>query len=167
MTTKCRERANAAQAAYYQRNKEKIQAIQRERSKRKRIVNRDAVNAKKAAWRKANRDQVNASQRERYRAEARQEWNLLKKFGLTLGQYKQMLEAQNFVCAICRKPETALDYRTGKLKRLAVDHNHETGKVRGLLCVFHNRLLGVLEKDGLLRNIQDYLNLNCEDRNDG
>ena len=58
-------------------------------------------------------------------------------------------------------PETAIDSRTGKVKRLAVDHKHALGfkdmppeqkrlHVRGLLCVVDNRLLGGIEDRGLI-----------------
>lgn len=50
----------------------------------------------------------------------------LRKYGLTIDQYDEMLAVQGGLCAICRKPPTKL--------RLAVDHSHQTGEVRGLLC---------------------------------
>lgn len=61
-----------------------------------------------------------------------------------------MLEAQGGVCAICGGV-------TG-YKRLTVDHNHTTGKVRGLLCDLCNRALGnVKENTELLRQMIVYL----------
>jgi hypothetical protein len=55
-----------------------------------------------------------------------------KTYGISLEDYEKLLEEQNGVCAICRKPETK---KTQKyLFRLAIDHDHETGEVRGLLC---------------------------------
>src|SRR5216683_6936514 len=50
----------------------------------------------------------------------------LKKYGLTLAEYDTLFAAQEGLCAICRRPP-------GK-KSLAVDHEHGTGRVRGLLC---------------------------------
>jgi hypothetical protein len=50
------------------------------------------------------------------------------------------------VCAICQQPETALS-RNGAVPPLAVDHNHTTDDVRGLLCMRCNLLLGMIEKD--------------------
>jgi hypothetical protein len=71
-------------------------------------------------------------------------------FGLPSGQYDLMLSRQKGVCAICRGPETQMLH--GKLKCLAVDHQHETGTVRGLLCSKCNTRLGWFEKvqDGVL-----------------
>jgi hypothetical protein len=67
-----------------------------------------------------------------------------RKYGITLAQYKEMSEAQGHVCAVCAKPERVVDYRTGTVNQLAVDHCHETGRVRGLLCYSCNRVLGTL-----------------------
>jgi Recombination endonuclease VII/HNH endonuclease len=62
------------------------------------------------------------------------------KFDITLAEYGDMLLAQKGVCAICEKAETHT--RGGKVKALAVDHDHETGKVRALLCAECNQMLG-------------------------
>lgn len=71
--------------------------------------------------------------------------NLRAKFSLSLEDYNRMLEAQGGVCAICRNPET--HKRNGKLKALAVDHHHSTGKIRGLLCSDCNTGIGKLKDD--------------------
>jgi hypothetical protein len=61
----------------------------------------------------------------------------LRTHGLTLEEYEQKLEEQNGVCAICEEGPNG-----GRWPRLYVDHNHETGKPRGLLCSKHNLGLG-------------------------
>jgi len=66
--------------------------------------------------------------------------HLLRKFGLTVVQYDQMLQDQNGVCAICKQPETAS--RAGQIKLLSVDHSHTTKQIRGLLCDNCNKALG-------------------------
>ncbi len=67
----------------------------------------------------------------------------LKKYGVTEEKYQEMLKAQNELCAICLNPETATDNRMGgSVKRLAIDHCHTTGKVRGLLCQRCNQGIG-------------------------
>lgn len=58
-------------------------------------------------------------------------------FGITLSDYEAILDAQNYRCAICGTTECA----TGK--NFAVDHNHTTGQVRGLLCKKCNTGLGL------------------------
>lgn len=65
---------------------------------------------------------------------------------ITTEQYNKMLKEQNGVCAICGKPETKKD-RVGKTQRLSVDHNHNTNKVRGLLCQKCNSILGMAGVD--------------------
>lgn len=60
-------------------------------------------------------------------------------FGLTPEDYQEMLAQQNNVCAICG--------RRDRNKSLAVDHNHTTGKVRGLLCGRCNTGLGQFQDD--------------------
>ncbi len=72
---------------------------------------------------------------------------LIKNYGITAEQYETMLEEQNGVCASCHNHEMALDPRTGNLFGLSVDHDHETGHVRGLLCMTCNRCLGLLHDD--------------------
>lgn len=68
--------------------------------------------------------------------------NLKKNYGLTIDEYEQMLAAQNGVCAICGTPPT--NERGGKLH---VDHDHETGEVRKLLCGKCNHGLGSFDDD--------------------
>jgi translation initiation factor 2 beta subunit (eIF-2beta)/eIF-5 len=70
---------------------------------------------------------------------------LLNRYGITLEQYNELLEKQLHACAICKEPESQISW--GKTKRLAVDHCHKTGKVRGLLCQRCNTTLGRYEDD--------------------
>lgn len=74
----------------------------------------------------------------------------LRRFGITEQDYLVLFERQNGLCAICRKPEEIVDPRNGKVRALAVDHNHKTGQIRELLCGSCNRALGFLKED-LLR----------------
>lgn len=53
-----------------------------------------------------------------------------------------MLAAQDGVCAICRNGEASKSNRGHRRRRLTVDHDHETGQVRGLLCSGCNLALG-------------------------
>lgn len=63
---------------------------------------------------------------------------LFIKYGITEEDYERMLEEQDHLCAICREP-------CSSGRRLAVDHCHLTGKVRGLLCMNCNIALGKLK----------------------
>jgi len=60
----------------------------------------------------------------------------LAKYGLSRDEWLRILRRQGNVCAICRRPEF-----------LNIDHDHETGKVRGLLCSSCNYALGCLQDD--------------------
>lgn len=84
----------------------------------------------------------------------------LARYGLTYSIYEDMLVEQNYVCAICYQPERNIDKRTGKPRCLAVDHCHETGAVRGLLCHGCNVSLGYLSNKELLNSAQLYLENN-------
>lgn len=82
----------------------------------------------------------------------------LAKYGLTLEQYEVMLDEQGGVCAICGQDEPAAHGRTGKKFLLSVDHCHETGRVRGLLCQKCNRAVGLLgDRVDLLEKAIAYL----------
>lgn len=73
--------------------------------------------------------------------------NLKKNFGITLEEYNAMLTLQNGLCAVCRKEETRIDPRRRIVSSLAVDHDHTTGAIRGLLCYTCNMALGFLQED--------------------
>jgi len=86
---------------------------------------------------------------------------LWTKYGLSPADYAEMVLAQDGKCAICGLPETAV--RRGKLKALAVDHDYETGKVRGLLCQKCNVMLGMACDDPIrLRAAAKYLQKNLK-----
>lgn len=84
---------------------------------------------------------------------------LMKNYNLSLEDYNSMIWKQENKCQICKEPEVVVHHVSGRLKSLAVDHNHETGKVRGLLCQRCNRVLGkVRDSVELLDKMKDYLN---------
>jgi len=72
-------------------------------------------------------------------------------YGLAPGQYEELYAFQDGHCALCLRA-------TGKTKRLAVDHDHATGEVRGLLCGPCNQILGHGRDDPeYFQRIIDYL----------
>jgi hypothetical protein len=75
--------------------------------------------------------------------------NRWHRFGLTKQDYWNMHKKQNGVCAICLKPETCISQssKTSTVNDLCVDHCHETGKIRQLLCNKCNRGLGFFNED--------------------
>jgi hypothetical protein len=86
------------------------------------------------------------------------EYKLKVRFGLTVEHYNKMMVLQNYCCAICGKEETARHNRSNKIQKLAVDHCHKNGKIRGLLCQDCNRGVGLFQDDPTrLRNAIQYL----------
>lgn len=74
-------------------------------------------------------------------------------YGLTYEQYQEILEKQNGACAICLKEQREAS------KRLHIDHDHVTGKVRGLLCTKCNMGIGLFgDNVDLLDKATKYLN---------
>ncbi len=156
------------------------QILSRQREYMKTPEGRAKRLARKKRWIAANRDayleqcrRQNARRRERpdVMADNRRrvaEWQkanpgrvyeslTLKKYGLTLQDYLARLRQQRNRCAICGQHERARR-PSGKRKRLAVDHCHVTGVVRGLLCTHCNHTLGRMGDDPrLLRRAADYL----------
>lgn len=104
-------------------------------------ANREKEWAKMAEWRRKNPER---------HASARRRSVLRSKDGLTLEEYDALLLKQGGACAICGQSPS--------LKALHVDHHHETGNVRGLLCNNCNRCLGLLKDDvAVLRSAIVYL----------
>ena len=84
------------------------------------------------------------------RQKSLRKWRLDETYGLTELQYELILKSQNGVCAICGLPP--MD------QNLAVDHDHVTGKIRGLLHTACNLVLGNSnDNPHLLRAAADYL----------
>jgi hypothetical protein len=85
--------------------------------------------------------------------------------GLTLEQFEKQEQLQGYKCAICKEQESRV--RDGSAVRLAVDHCHETGILRGLLCADCNQMLG-FAKDSpkILYQAIRYLN-NSKDFREG
>lgn len=81
----------------------------------------------------------------------------LKRYGLTPEDYDRMVTEQDSRCAICLKPG---ETDPSSLMRLGVDHDHVTGRVRGLLCRPCNRAVGIIGDDPeLARRMAAYLTL--------
>lgn len=114
-------------------------------------------------WRKwseqeGSRERVTAYQR-RYRKETHygRKWEVKKKYGLEWDEYLALLDEYGHSCALC-----------GESDDICVDHCHETGRVRGILCRKHNAAIGILgdSVDGL-RAALDYLSRFDTNREEG
>jgi hypothetical protein len=107
-------------------------------------------------WSAKNKDRIKTYDNKDSRRRANRK-TTASRYGLTVDQYEEMYEAQGGKCAICEQAETSLG-NNGEIKMLAIDHDHETGKVRGLLCNNCNRAIGLLKDDvEVLLNAVAYL----------
>ncbi len=119
------------------KNERKRQRYAEDREFRERL---NATN--RTHWRK-NKDAINVRRRGKYatnpkRRAASRKNSLKWKYGMSVEEYAARLAEQGGVCIICLKP---------KEKPLCVDHNHETRKLRSLLCDKCNRGLGYFDED--------------------
>lgn len=160
--------------AYYEKNKEAIRlktkarresqkqemtpeefAIYKEKERQKNAKNykenRERILGYKKKYRENNKEEINARIREKRSKMEVKPFDYLKRgYGLTYDQYLEMLKSQSGVCAICGKAE--------QKRRLAVDHCHHTGAIRGLLCGLCNTAIGKLNDDvNLLKKAVEYL----------
>jgi len=127
------------QRDYRSKNREAIRARQLEYNRRYREKNRQRLNEYSRQYRKKNRDK-------------QWEADLKCNYGITAVEYYELLDRQSGGCAICGVQEN----KNGS--RLAVDHCHETGRVRGILCHDHNTALGKFRDDvRLLKRAISYL----------
>lgn len=96
-------------------------------------------------WKKENPEKVK-EYNEKYRSKSESKekiraWHYKEKYGITIDEYNFLLEKQRGVCSLCSLPER---FRN---RRLAVDHCHTTGRVRGLLCQDCNTALGKFKEN--------------------
>lgn len=121
-------------------------------------ANKALYAAKSKAWRDANKERAKTNRKRHYEENKEhsldysRSYTLKRKYNLTQAEYNVMLEKQNGTCAICFSKCT---------RALAVDHEHSTGRVRGLLCNNCNRGIGHLKENvDTLKCAIDYLENN-------
>ncbi len=105
-----------------------------------RQYNREHVEERRGKARKRRRE--NPNRQKQYYRENGDRWRgyWLKQYGITLDDYNRMFIEQKGCCAICGRHQSEFK------RRLHVDHDHKINRVRGLLCVDCNFLLGQLER---------------------
>lgn len=118
--------------------------------KKRILMEGDTENEKRADYARKSRLLFPDKERDR---------NLRKQYGITLSTYERLLEFQKGRCAICAKKETvSIGGGQRRKRKLAVDHCHETGRVRGLLCTNCNKGIGHFkDSTELLENAIRYL----------
>jgi hypothetical protein len=115
-------------------------------------ANRAHAIAEVKRWQQENKEHLHAYRRE-YRKGRKAEdrdAHLRRTFGITQADYEELLAQQGGGCVICGRRPTKVS--------LHVDHDHETGEIRGLLCVGCNNALGQFHDDPmLLERAADYV----------
>lgn len=113
----------------------------RDQENKYRAANRERYNAKAQAWKKANPEKVRAINRK---------FN----FDVTQEEWDAQFQAQDECCAICKTDHPGTD------RHWATDHDHVTGRLRGILCHPCNKALGhVQDRPEVLRAAADYLDV--------
>lgn len=105
-------------------------------------------NVKAKAWDKRAREKIKKHNPQKYKKRYRNS-QLKYNYNITLTEYNAIFEKQNGCCKICEHHQSGLNVA------LAVDHDHKTGKIRGLLCSLCNASLGRYEK--YYDAIQEYI----------
>ena len=101
-------------------------------------------NASRREWRRSNPAK---------HAKESRRWNLRVNYGLEPEDYEEILKSQDHRCAVCLKHETEVPRQ-----RLYVDHCHDSGEVRGLLCSHCNAGIGnLMDSPALLREALRYV----------
>jgi hypothetical protein len=139
-TTKGQEKSKAYQQN--PENKEKANLLRRERRLKTAgyKTNEERQEQRQAQRREQRREHCNSEESIKLRRERERSYRYKAAYGITLEEYDKMFEAQKGLCWICGNPQ-----RSKLSEHLCVDHNHETGEVRGLLCHTCNTTLGSYE----------------------
>lgn len=136
---KNKEKIKWKRKKYNQKHKDKIKEYNKKYQKK---------HKEKIKWKKKKYNQEHKGERKAYYEKSkdkRKEAYLNRVYNLNIKDYDKILKQQGGVCAICRKKET--NKRNGKTICLSVDHCHQTGEVRGLLCIKCNIIIGNLKED--------------------
>ena len=123
--------------------------------KKWRDKNKEKEKLRTRKWQKENPTKVIAQQRNWAYSTGRnwREAGMKNEKGEVFGfkDYENLFERQQGKCAICEKPNSEMK------QRFNTDHNHQTGKVRGLLCTKCNFQLGIIEKKEFVQKALKYL----------
>lgn len=91
-------------------------------------------------------------------AEYSRRWSMRAKYNLTPEEMNEILKSQDHKCPGCGRHFSEIDPSTGQPLKMCIDHNHETGDVRGILCDPCNKVLGLASDSVVtLRNLASYL----------
>lgn len=153
---KNKKEINEKHKKYYAENKEKVLAWQREYQK----IKRPYLAKQQKEWRLKNIDKIKERSKKYYysnkeKFKEKNKFNRIKvEYGITKEKYNEMVKLQNGKCAICFSVITDKTFND----TFRIDHNHKTGKVRALLCLTCNTLLGMAKENiEILKSSIEYL----------
>lgn len=132
----------------YQKNRATVleRALQYYRTNRAKIAKRNKRRYQE------NRTTILEQKKQYTKSDHYKHHHLKREYGITLAQYNTLLDTQHFCCSLCHTP----DYTGGK--SLHVDHCHETGVIRSLLCSKCNTAIGLLQDNpALLKKAAAYV----------
>jgi copper chaperone CopZ len=133
----CKHCRNSINKALRKENKDKYREVQIQWN----MDNKDKIQTIEKKWQKANPEKLRAK-------------SMRKKYGISIAEYDFLLLKQEDQCGICKRHKSSFTIR------LCIDHNHSTGKIRGLLCSNCNRGLGLFQdRADWLRNAANYLDI--------
>lgn len=152
---RCKQCRIASNKKSYYENQEKRIAT----STKWKLENRERANA----WERSDRSKNPEKYREREKKYKTRNWSelsvneSLRKLGLKNEDFIKLNQEHNGYCKICDQPETSKS-RSGNIRRLAIDHCHKSGKIRGLLCHECNTMLGKAKDNiDILKSAIQYL----------
>jgi Recombination endonuclease VII len=154
----CRKSLDESEFSVCRRNRDGRQTRCRSCQRKYQSEHKEAYRLASSAWRHGHAEQRQAHVR-KWNEGHPESWRAAhyRRYGLTIDQVETMRDAQQGLCKICQRPE----YRRGaggRVKRLSVDHCHETKRVRGLLCHDCNTAIGLLQHSTeMLRRAAMYL----------
>lgn len=166
--TKCGDKKSLSEFNKNKCTKDGLQYRCRECTKKHRQIHKVEISKRANRYYRTHKNEIAEQHKERkderaeYQKKYRQtgkgklihkspERSLKNRYGITLKQYDQMFEEQNGICAICGGIN-----KSGR--RLHLDHDHKTGKIRGLLCGNCNTGIGMLKENiDILCNAISYL----------
>jgi len=142
MPYKDKEEKKRYNKAYADTHKEQYRAYW----ERYREINKEYIMARNKKHEEEHKEERNSAHKKwRWENLDKNRHYRIRKYGITKEDYDSLLDNQGGLCAICGKEETYT--LAGKPRPLSIDHDHETGIVRGLLCNACNRAIGLMRNN--------------------
>jgi DNA mismatch repair ATPase MutL len=135
-----KDKLKVAHQEYEETNRDKI----KEHSKKYYDDNKDKIKKYVVEYYENNKEKIKEYSKKNYKdnKDKFRERNLKKSYGIDSNQFEQMLTTQNNKCIICDKA-----FGKEKINKPHIDHDHETNKVRSLLCTKCNLGIGLFDED--------------------